>query len=104
MKSKRTKATEEPSLGLEVEMPGASAQNPISITDLTATIRDLLETGLGEIWVAGEISNYRAPGSGHVYFTLKDETATLQAVMFRPDARRAGFALEDGMAVLVRGS
>jgi exodeoxyribonuclease VII large subunit len=105
MKSKRaTSGKDEPSLGLEVETPGVSAQNPISVTDLTATIRDLLETGLGEVWVAGEISNFRAPGSGHLYFTLKDETATLSAVMFQREARRVGFALADGQAVLARGT
>src|SRR5271156_1457755 len=105
MKSKRAKSSDkEPSLGLEIETPGVSAQNPISITDLTATIRELLETGLGEIWVAGEISNFRAPGSGHLYFTLKDETATLSAVMFQREAKRVGFALVDGQAVLVRGT
>ena len=106
MKKKREEKNEggELDLGLISEEPGVSAQNPISITDLTDTIRDLLESNLSEVWVAGEISNYRAPGSGHLYFTLKDETATLQAVMFRPDARRVGFALEDGMAVLARGS
>src|SRR5476651_1849006 len=104
MKRKSTKTTDEPSLGLDVETPGVSAQNPISITDLTSTIRELLETGLGEIWVAGEISNFRAPGSGHLYFTLKDETATLSAVMFVREARRVGFALEDGQAVLARGT
>src|SRR5260221_3992585 len=88
MKGKRSKTKEHPSLGLEVEMPGVSAQNPLSITDLTATIRDLLETGLGEVWVAGEISNFRSPGSGHLYFTLKDETATLSAVLFHRRAER----------------
>ncbi|HUB65912.1 MAG TPA: exodeoxyribonuclease VII large subunit [Candidatus Methylacidiphilales bacterium] len=91
-------------LGLIPESPGATAQNPISVGGLTDTIRDLLEANLSEVWVTGEISNYRSPGSGHLYFTLKDETATLQAVMFRPEARRIGFALEDGMAVLARGS
>ena len=90
--------------GLTVETPGVSAQNPISVTDLTATIRDLLETGLGEIWVAGEISNFRSPGSGHLYFTLKDETATLSAVMFQREAKRVGFAVADGQAVLARGA
>jgi exodeoxyribonuclease VII large subunit len=95
---------DEPQLALEVEAPGASAQNPVSVTDLTATIRDLLETGIGEVWVAGEISNFRAPGSGHLYFTLKDATATLAAVMFSREARRVGFALADGQAVLARGA
>ena len=105
MKSKRaTSSKDEPSLGIEVETPGVSAQNPISVTNLTATIRELLETGLGEVWVAGEISNFRAPGSGHLYFTWKDETATLSAVMFQREARRIGFAPADGQAVLVRGT
>src|SRR5450755_2272016 len=88
----------------DVALPGVSAQNPISVSDLTAEIRDLLETGLGEVWVAGEISNFRAPGSGHLYFTLKDETATLSAVMFQREARRVGFALADGQAMLARGT
>ena len=105
---KRKRATEpqekEPDLGLAIETPGHSAQNPISVTDLTSTIRDLLESSLGEIWVAGEISNFRSPGSGHLYFTLKDATATLSAVMFQHEARRIGFALQDGQAVLARGT
>jgi exodeoxyribonuclease VII large subunit len=94
----------QPTLGLTVETPGASAQAPISVADLTASIRELLETELGEVWVAGEISNFRAPGSGHLYFTLKDAGATLAAVMFQREARRAGFVPADGMAVLVRGT
>jgi exodeoxyribonuclease VII large subunit len=104
MKSKRTKSAEEPGLDLQVEAPGVSAQNPVSVTDLTATIRDLLEDGIGEVWVAGEISNFRAPGSGHLYFTLKDASATLAAVMFQREARRAGFVMADGQAVLARGT
>jgi exodeoxyribonuclease VII large subunit len=105
MKSRHTTTEQsEPGLGLELELPGASARAPISIRDLTATIRDLLEENLDEIWVAGEISNLRAPGSGHLYFTLKDATATLQAVMFRAEAARIGFALQDGLAVVARGS
>ncbi len=105
MKKRASKTPDkEPDLGLAVETPGVSAQNPISVSDLTTTIRELLETGLGEVWVAGEISNFRAPVSGHLYFTLKDETATLSAVMFVREARRVGFALADGQAVLVRGT
>ena len=105
MKAKRAASNrDEPLLGLETETPGVSAQNPISVGDLTASIRELLESSLGEIWVAGEISNFRAPGSGHLYFTMKDETATLSAVMFAREARRAGFAPADGQAVLARGT
>jgi exodeoxyribonuclease VII large subunit len=104
MARKKAEKQEQANLGLEVETPGASAQNPISVADLTTTIRDLLETGIGEVWVAGEISNFRAPGSGHLYFTLKDATSTLAAVMFQREARRTGFTLADGQAVLVRGT
>jgi exodeoxyribonuclease VII large subunit len=105
MKSKRgIPGKDEPSLGLELELPGTSAQNPLTVADLTATIRELLETGIGEVWLVGEISNFRAPGSGHLYFTLKDATATLAAVMFQREARRIGFPLQDGQAVLARGT
>jgi exodeoxyribonuclease VII large subunit len=89
---------------LVVESPGTSPQHPISVADLTSAIRDLLETGIGEVWIAGEVSNFRAPGSGHLYFTLKDATATLSAVMFQREARRVGFALADGQAILARGA
>ena len=101
---KKARTDDAPTLGLEVEPPGASAQNPVTVGGLTAAIRELLEEGIGEVWVAGEISNLRAPGSGHLYFTLKDASATLAAVMFQREARRIGFALADGQAVLVRGT
>jgi exodeoxyribonuclease VII large subunit len=105
MKAKRALyADTTPSLDLKIEQPGASALMPISVRDLTATIREVLEENLDEVWVAGEISNLRAPSSGHLYFTLKDETATLQAVMFQMEAARIGFALRDGMAVVARGA
>ena len=104
MKRRANAEQSEPSLALEIELPGASARAPISVRDLTATIRELLEENLDEVWVAGEISNLRAPGSGHLYFTLKDATATLQAVMFRTEAAKIGFALQDGLAVVARGS
>ena len=104
MKKSEKSSDKELTLGFVIETPEASAQNPISVADLTSAIRDLLETGLGEVWVAGEVSNFRAPGSGHLYFTLKDETATLSAVMFQREARRVGFALADGQAVLLRGT
>ena len=55
------------------------------------------------MWVQGEISNLRVPGSGHAYFTLKDDAAQLRAVLFRGRGRRVRFALEDGMQVLAFG-
>jgi exodeoxyribonuclease VII large subunit len=55
------------------------------------------------VWVEGEVSNLRAPGSGHLYYTLKDETSQIRAVLFRSSAVRVRFALQDGMQVIVRG-
>ena len=103
MKSKRP-ASPERDLGLKIEEPGSSARLPLTVGALTSTIRELLEENLGELWVAGEISNLRTPSSGHLYFTLKDAAATLSAVMFRMEAARVGFPLRDGMAVVARGA
>lgn len=74
----------------------------LSVTELTRRVRDLLEGGIGETWVQGEISNYRRQSSGHQYFTLKDDRAQLVCVLF---ARQAGsrMQLADGMAVQVFG-
>jgi exodeoxyribonuclease VII large subunit len=74
-----------------------------TIAELLAGVRALLEDGLGRLWVAGEISNLRRAGSGHLYFSLKDDAAQLRAVLFRTDARRLPFELEDGLEVLAFG-
>jgi exodeoxyribonuclease VII large subunit len=55
------------------------------------------------VWLEGEISNLRAPGSGHLYCTLKDDSSQMRAVIFRSTALRLRFGLEDGLHVLVRG-
>src|SRR3954471_5891324 len=74
-----------------------------SVSELTAAIRGVLETGFGEIWVEGELSNCRAWNTGHVYFTLKDGDAQIKAVMFRSVVRYLKFKPEDGMHVIARG-
>jgi len=56
-----------------------------------------------DIWLEGELSNLRAPGSGHVYCTLKDKTSQIRAVLFRSSAVRLRFSLQEGLHVLVRG-
>ncbi len=61
----------------------------------------MLETGFGEVWVEGEISNCRVWNTGHVYFTLKDGDAQIKAVMFRSAVRYLKFKPEDGMHVIV---
>lgn len=71
--------------------------------DLVAAVRTNVEREYSDIWVEGEISNFRAQTSGHLYFTLKDETSQIKAVMFRSQARLLRFRPEDGMHVVLRG-
>ena len=88
--------------------PGASAARdgppvlPVSL--LVSSARLILERQLGVVWVGGEISNlYRAP-SGHVYFTLKDESAQVRCALWRSKAQLVAFPLRDGLAVEVRAT
>lgn len=76
-----------------------------SVSDLNRYIKGLLdsEEALRDIWVRAEISNFRHHTSGHMYFTLKDESASLSGVMFRSQAMKVKFRPENGMGVLVRG-
>ncbi len=73
------------------------------VSQLVAEARTLVEQSLGVIWVEGEISNFRPSSAGHLYFTLKDESAQLSVVLFRRQALLLRFRPEDGMAVRVRG-
>ena len=66
-------------------------------------VRLSLETDFAEVWLEGEISNLRAPVSGHLYCTLKDQTSQIRAVIFRSAAVRLRFGLEEGLHVVVRG-
>jgi exodeoxyribonuclease VII large subunit len=75
----------------------------LTVTELTRSIRSLLEGKFTQVTVIGEISNYRSPGSGHLYFTIKDESAVLSAVMFRGDASRISFPLKEGLQVKAKG-
>jgi exodeoxyribonuclease VII large subunit len=74
-----------------------------SVSELTKAIRELLETEIGEVWVEGEISNFRAQASGHLYFTLKDAHSQLSVAMFRGNAASLTFKLADGLQVLAFG-
>jgi exodeoxyribonuclease VII large subunit len=74
------------------------------VSELTAHIRELLETALPDVWVEGEVSNCHAAQSGHCYFTLKDAKAQIRCVCFRDQMRVLKFKPEDGLHVTVRGS
>jgi exodeoxyribonuclease VII large subunit len=81
----------------------APERRVVTVSELTGSIRVLLESGFGDLWVEGEISNCRAWSTGHVYFTLKDGGAQIRAVMYRSAARYLKFKLEDGQHVIARG-
>ena len=76
-----------------------------SVSEITGYIRLLLEenTDLQDIWIEGEVSNVSLPASGHIYLTLKDETASLRCVIWKWAAQYLRFHLEDGMAVEAHG-
>lgn len=75
----------------------------LSVSTLTQQIRGTLERDFGAVWVTGEISNLARPASGHMYLSLKDDRATLRAVIYRGIGLRLRFDLRDGMEVLARG-
>lgn len=83
--------------------PGADA-TVLSVAELNREARRLLEAGLRNLWVCGEISNLARPRSGHIYFSLKDDSAQIRCAMFRGAQRSLRFTPEDGVEVLVRGS
>ncbi len=76
---------------------------PLSVTELTADIRAVLEQGFGQVWVEGELSNCRLWQTGHLYFTLKDTGAQIRGVMFRSAVRLMKFKPRDGQHVVIRG-
>lgn len=74
-----------------------------TVSEITDSIKNLIEKNFLSIWVEGEVSNLSVPVSGHAYFTLKDEGSQIRAVMFRQSFDALRFQLEDGMKVLVFG-
>ncbi len=80
--------------------PDATA---LSVSEVNRRARQLLESGIGEVWVEGELSGVSRPASGHVYFTLKDASAQLRGALFRNRARFVGAPMRDGDRVRVRG-
>ncbi len=76
---------------------------PWSVGELTRALRNAVEPRFRDVWVAGEIANLRRQASGHAYFSLKDDEATIGAVLWASQARRVAFELADGQEVLARG-
>jgi exodeoxyribonuclease VII large subunit len=90
-----------PSAPIDAELKGDPRVE--SVSAFTRRVKTLLESTVGSSWVRGEVSNVRAQGSGHVYFSLKDAGAQVSAVLFRGDALRQTVKLRDGQQVVVYG-
>jgi len=75
----------------------------LTVSELTREIKDILEDKFPNVWVEGEVSNLRIPPSGHIYFTLKDDSSQIRAVLFKMQARTLRFIPEDGLHLICRG-
>ena len=83
--------------------PAEATRKVLSVSELTAQVKRLLEKQVGSVWVSGEITNLRAQSSGHIYFTVKDAAAQLSCVLFRGEAVMNRSVLQDGQKVLLQG-
>ena len=88
----------------ETDLFGQTSSKILTVGELTRSIRGLLETRFGSVWVQGEISNYKLHPSGHQYFTLKDERAAIACVIFRNAMAAPRAPLADGAEVQVFGT
>lgn len=79
-------------------------RRPLSVTEITRLVKQSIEAAYPSIWVVGEVSNCRRHTSGHWYFTLKDESAQLAAVLWRSRSEMLSVLPQDGMKVQVRGA
>ncbi len=91
------------SLGEQMGLLFQPTRRIFAVRDLVSAIRTQLEREYTDVWVEGEISNYRPAESGHLYFTLKDDGAQLRVVMWRTQARLLRFKPENGLQVIARG-
>jgi exodeoxyribonuclease VII large subunit len=83
--------------------PVEATRKVFSVAELTEQIRRLLEKQIGQVWVSGEVTNFRAQSSGHIYFTLKDASAQIACVLFRGEAVPHRELISDGQKILLQG-
>ena len=82
----------------------ANAPQVLTVSELNTAAKDVLGATFDDVWVAGEVSDLSRPSSGHLYFSLKDEEATIRAVIWRSTASRMPFQIEDGQQLICRGT
>src|SRR5471030_1283326 len=80
--------------------PDATA---MSVSQLVERLNGILKSGIPDVWVKGEIANLQRAGSGHLYFSLKDERAAIACLMWRSTVVRLPFEAAEGLLVLARG-
>ncbi len=83
--------------------PVETTRKVFSVGELTEQIRRLLEKQIGQVWVSGEVTNFRAQSSGHIYFTLKDASAQIACVLFRGESVPHREFIADGQKILLQG-
>ncbi|HXE42521.1 MAG TPA: exodeoxyribonuclease VII large subunit, partial [Candidatus Baltobacteraceae bacterium] len=83
--------------------PADATRKVFSVGELTGQIRRLLEKQIGSVWISGEVTNFRAQSSGHIYFTLKDADAQIACVLFRGETVPHRDLISDGQRILVQG-
>lgn len=87
----------------KIALPGQSQDKPLTISQVNECITAAIQLHVPKIWVVGEISDLSQPRSGHVYLTLKDDDSQIRAVVWRSQAERLGFKLEDGQSIVCFG-
>jgi exodeoxyribonuclease VII large subunit len=85
------------------EPPRAAARKALTVSQLSDRLQGILETEFFDVWVEGEVSNFKIAPSGHWYFSLKDDHAQIRAVVWKTATRLIKFRPHDGMKVLARG-
>jgi exodeoxyribonuclease VII large subunit len=96
-------AKHNPSLLVATPAALENGRHVYTVSELTRGIKLILETSFPAVWVEGEVSNFKAHTSGHLYFSLKDTDATLAAAIFMPGSRQVKFKIEDGLKVVCYG-
>src|SRR5688572_27212494 len=83
--------------------PPQATRRVLTVSELTASVRRLLEKEIVQVWVTGEVTNLRTQSSGHVYFAIKDGNSQLQCVLFRSESVAHRELLQDGQKLLLQG-
>ncbi|MEZ5710063.1 MAG: exodeoxyribonuclease VII large subunit [Blastomonas sp.] len=95
--------SEPDSSGLLAQMAPGDNAPPMSVSEISARLKAMVEDRFGRVRIRGEISGFKRAASGHVYLALKDDKALIDGVIWRGNAQRIGFAAEDGLDVIATG-